>query len=923
MIPALSASAELYDPAAGTWSPTGALTDARLVSHGHPAAQRQGPGGRGVDGGGYLASAELYDPAAGTWSVTASLITARSRHTATLLPDGKVLAAGGENGSGYLASAELYLTDTTQHTITAIAGTGGDISPAGAVSVYGGANQTFTIAPNPDYYILDVMVDGASVGAVASYTFTNVTASHTIEAIFAPNPVITVNVTGNGTVTPGTTSVPYGTDLTFTITPDPGHYIAGMAVDGQSRTIAPFYTFTNITDNHTIEVVFAPNPVITVNVIGNGTVSPGTTSVPYGTDLTFTITPAAGHYIAGMAVDGQSRTIASSYTFTNITDNHTIEVVFAPNPVITVNVIGNGTVSPGTTSVPYGTDLTFTITPDPGHYIAGMAVDGQSRTIAPFYTFTDITDNHTIEVVFAPNPVITVNVIGNGTVTPGTTSVPYGTDLTFTITPAAGHYIAGMAVDGQSRTIAPSYTFTNITVNHTIEVVFAPNPVITVNVIGSGTVSPGTTSVPYGTDLTFTITPDPGHYIAGMAVDGQSRTIAPFYTFTNITDNHTIEVTFAPNPVITVNVIGNGTVTPGTTSVPYGTDLTFTITPDPGHYIAGMAVDGQSRTIAPSYTFTNVTDNHTIAVTFAPNPVITASVNGNGTISPAGAVSVAYGADQTFTITADLGYRLVQVLVDGTSAGLVTSYTFTNVTDDHTISATFAIDTHTIAASAGANGTIAPSGTVIVSHGAGQTFSITPAANYHVADVLVDGASVGALTSYTFTNVTTDHTISATFAIDTYTIAASAGANGIITPNGTVTVNHGANQTFSITASPDFHILDVLVDGASAGPVASYTFTNVTANHTIAATFAANVPGTWIPTGSLNTVRMTHTATLLPNGKVLVAGGYDGGSAYLASAELYDPAAGTWTPTGSLTGARYYHTATLLPDGKVLVAGGL
>ena len=79
--------------------------------------------------------------------------------------------------------------------------------------------------------------------------------------------------------------------------------------------------------------------------------------------------------------------------------------------------------------------------------------------------------------------------------------------------------------------------------------------------------------------------------------------------------------------------------------------------------------------------------------------------------------------------------------------------------------------------------------------------------------------------------------------------------------------------------------------------------------------------GTWSTTGILNTARTEHTATLLPNGKVLVAGGLNGVS--LASAELYDPAIGTWTTTGSLNGARYLDTATLLPNGKVLVAGGI
>jgi hypothetical protein len=80
--------------------------------------------------------------------------------------------------------------------------------------------------------------------------------------------------------------------------------------------------------------------------------------------------------------------------------------------------------------------------------------------------------------------------------------------------------------------------------------------------------------------------------------------------------------------------------------------------------------------------------------------------------------------------------------------------------------------------------------------------------------------------------------------------------------------------------------------------------------------------GAWSATGAMNTGRTAATATSLPEGQVLVAGGYDSSGLALASTELYDPVSSQWTGTGAMRGARYFHTATLLPDGNVLLAGG-
>jgi len=105
---------------------------------------------------------------------------------------------------------------------------------------------------------------------------------------------------------------------------------------------------------------------------------------------------------------------------------------------------------------------------------------------------------------------------------------------------------------------------------------------------------------------------------------------------------------------------------------------------------------------------------------------------------------------------------------------------------------------------------------------------------------------------------------------------------------------------------------NVLITGGADGTGGSGSFVVAEIFHTATLKFR--------PTGPMHYARVAHTATMLSDGRVLIAGGK--GSEVSASAEIYDPKSGTFCETGSMATARYKHTAGLLPDGRVLVAGG-
>jgi len=299
--------------------------------------------------------------------------------------------------------------------------------------------------------------------------------------------------------------------------------------------------------------------------------------------------------------------------------------------------------------------------------------------------------------------------------------------------------------------------------------------------------------------------------------------------------------------VTSVTPAGSGTITPsgtnGTVLVVPGSGQLFSITPTTGYRVVDVTLNGVSKGAVQSLALPPVTANETISATFAVNNYFVTSTPGpNGAISGLPAMA-RHGDMPTCTITPNPGYHVVDVTVNGKSAGAVTSLKLPALLGDTEVAATFAINSYTITMNAGANGAI--TGPATVNHGDTPAYAITSNTGYSVTDVTVNGVSKGAVTALTLPPVTANATIAATFGGSVYTITAESDARGTMSPSGKVTVTHGSNKQFVFTPVPGYTVVNVIVDGVSQGPHPTYTFTNVTSDgHTLKAVF--------IPDGDLN-----------------------------------------------------------------------
>jgi uncharacterized delta-60 repeat protein len=337
----------------------------------------------------------------------------------------------------------------------------------------------------------------------------------------------------------------------------------------------------------------------------------------------------------------------------------------------------------------------------------------------------------------------------------------------------------------------------------------------------------------------------------------------------------------------------------------YGTTYTATITTG----AKDLAGNGLAADYVWSFT--------TLAATYT----VTATAGSGGTISPASAL-VSHGSTTTFTVTPNTGYT---ASVGGTCGGSLVgnSYTTNAVIGPCTVDATFTLNQYTVTATASSGGTISPA-SALVSHGSTTTFTVTPNTGYTAS---VGGTCGGSLVgnSYTTNAVIGPCTVDATFTLNQYTVTATAGSGGTISPASAL-VSHGSTTTFTVTPNTGY---TASVGGTCGGSLVANTFTTnaIIGPCTVSATFTLNAYtvtasvvsglGTISPTSALVSHGSTTTFTVTPNtGYTASVAGTCGGT-LVGNTYTTNAVTGPCTVSATFTLNQYTVTATAGSGGTI------
>ena len=293
------------------------------------------------------------------------------------------------------------------------------------------------------------------------------------------------------------------------------------------------------------------------------------------------------------------------------------------------------------------------------------------------------------------------------------------------------------------------------------------------NGTGTGSIAntPAGNSFTVGTVVTLTAAPDVSSNFSGWS--GACTGTSPNCSVTMNSNASTTATFNLKSFSITAGADANGSILPqGSVTVNYGAGQTFSINPNPGYQVADVKVNGVSVGTVTSYSLANVTSDQAIYATFSAIPAspsqpesyaLTLTQIGTGTGSIlANPTGTSFSAGTAVTLTAVPDESSIFTGWSGGCSGTSPTCTIT-MNSNQSVTANFDRKTYTIAAVAGDNGSITPPGAVNVGHGESKSFIITAAKGCKIANVKVDGVSIGTPDNFSFGNVKANHRIEATF----------------------------------------------------------------------------------------------------------------------------------------------------------------
>lgn len=637
----------------------------------------------------------------------------------------------------------------------------------------GNATLTLSAQGNGTLHWFDAQTGGTELGTGNSYTnaFAETTTVY-VESQIGTEETYNVGIADNSSATAYTQSQNRG--LTFTVS----QALTLVSVDvycsqnNQSKTI----TITNSSNQtvHTSTHTLASG----LNTLTlNAELEPGTYNITTNVRYTYRQTTSFPYTIDNViSITGQYNYQYGTqyyYTFYNWVVKTGSTCTSERTPV-TATISESGSIDLGEPIIQCGGTATIDAGNGFNNYTWSNGQTTQSITVSQSGTYSVTASNGQCEST--GSIVVTINPVPSVTISENINT------LTANATSGTGDYQYAWSTNetAQSITIDSNGNYcVTVTDNNNCSVSECSNitlPDIDINISNAehGSIN-GENTVAFGEDYTFTVIPDDCYQIGTVTVNGNAVTLDAnnSYTIQNVITEQTINATFTQiSYTITASAGNGGTITPsGNINVNCGENKEFVIAADEGYIISDVIVDGQSIGTESSYSFTNVTSDHTISATFEIIPagevviVVNADTEG-GSVSPTGTQTITEGEDFTFTITPDACYEIGIVTVNGNEVSLDenNSYTIANVTEPQSINATFNRLSYIITASASEGGTITPSGNVEINCGDNKEFVITANEGYEIENVVVDGQSQGAITSYTFENVTeAGHSIEATF----------------------------------------------------------------------------------------------------------------------------------------------------------------